>query len=357
MKITLLLSFCLSFLGYSSVYAQQLSPQFEKTEYQQLIKLLEIASRNKQEDLNAIGDFKHIYSSEIVGLDNQYWLWENGHQAIIGIRGSDKTSKSWLANFYAAMVPAKGRIQYADDQVFNYELAAHPEAAVHVGWLFCTAYLSELILPQLDSLYAAGIRQYFLAGHSQGGAICYLLMSHFLHLQEQGELPKDIQFKMYASAAPKVGNLYYAYDFESKTQEGWAYNVINPLDWVPEMPFSVQTITDFNAANPFSTMKSTIGKQSFFKRLYLNHLFKKLDKPTRKAQQNFQDILGDKMYGLLQKQDSHFVNPSFYPSSNYVRIGRQYILQVDSLYEKEFPTDPSKLFRHHDFKAYQFLAK
>ncbi len=92
-------------------------------------------------------------------------------------------------------------------------------------------------------------------GHSQGGAIAYLLTAHFYNLQQQGKLPADIRFKTYCSAAPKPGNLYFAYDYETTTRGGWACNVVNAADWVPETPFSVQTVSDFNTTNPFVNAK------------------------------------------------------------------------------------------------------
>ena len=77
-------------------------------------------------------------------MDNLWDLWkdENGVVAI-SIRGTTAKSISWLANFYAAMVPAKGELKVADDYLFKYQLAANPRATVHVGWLLSLAFLSR----------------------------------------------------------------------------------------------------------------------------------------------------------------------------------------------------------------------
>ncbi len=57
----------------------------------------------------------------------------------------------------------------------------------------------------------AGIRNFYLLGHSQGAAINFLVTAHLRHLQKTGRIPADVRFKSYRSAAPKPGNLYFAY--------------------------------------------------------------------------------------------------------------------------------------------------
>src|SRR5690606_1071912 len=115
-------------------------------------------------------------------------------------RGSIATEASFLANFYAAMVPAKGAMQLEDSFLFEYTLAEHPKAAVHVGWFISMAYLSKTIESKIDSLYKSGIKDYILTGHSQGGGITFLLTAYLAHLKLKGNLPLDIQFKTYCSA-------------------------------------------------------------------------------------------------------------------------------------------------------------
>ena len=186
------------------------------------------------------------------------------------------------------MVPAKGELQVSSDYNFKYELAANPNATVHTGWLICTAFLSRDMLPKIDSLYKKGVREFYITGHSQGGAIAFLLTAYLYHLQKQQLLPADIRFKTYCSAAPKPGNLYFAYDYEALTQNGWAYNVVNSADWVPETPLSIQTTEDFNMTNPFSITKPVIKKQPFLKKIALNHVYNRLDKSTKKAAKKYQ---------------------------------------------------------------------
>ncbi|MDQ4140484.1 MAG: hypothetical protein M3142_08150 [Bacteroidota bacterium] len=79
--------------------------------------------------------YSRAYGSPTVGLENRWELYINKTHtvAVISIRGTTRDPVSWLANFYAAMVPAKGTIQLSQNVPFNYQLAANPRAAVHAG--------------------------------------------------------------------------------------------------------------------------------------------------------------------------------------------------------------------------------
>ena len=215
----------LSLLLCITLSAQQLKPGFDKEEYRDLmhISARTTANPNYFKDFPESTSFKMLYQSEAIGLDNLWDLWKNDKQvAVISIRGTTLKLESWLANFYAAMVPAKGSLKLNDDEIFNYQLAKNPKAAVHIGWLVSTAFLSKEIVPKIDSLYKTGTKEFLIMGHSQGGAIAYLMTSYLYNLQQLGQLPIDIKFKTYCSAAPKPGNLYYAYEYEAMTQGGWA---------------------------------------------------------------------------------------------------------------------------------------
>ena len=151
--------------------------------------------------------FRRVYRSPVMGLKNMWELLsdDNG-TAVISLRGTTAEMVSWLENGYAAMIPAQGEIRLENGSTFRYHLADDPRAAVHVGWTVGMAFLQRDILPKIDSLVEAGTRDILIAGHSQGGALCYLLTAHLRQLQREGRLPADIRFKTYASAAPKPGN-------------------------------------------------------------------------------------------------------------------------------------------------------
>lgn len=341
-------------------YGQQLKPGFDKSEYTELmlISTRTTAESNYFKNFPEPSEFKMIYQSQPIGLDNLWDLWTNDKNvAAISIRGTTQKPESWLANFYAAMVPAKGELKLNDKDVFQYQLATDPKAAVHVGWLLSMAYLSKEIVPQINEQYQKGTKEFLIMGHSQGGAISYLLTSYLYNLQVNSQLPKDIRFKTYCSAAPKPGNLYYAYEYEAMTQAGWAYNVVNAVDWVPEMPISIQTLNDFNEVNPFTNAKVLIKKQKFPKNLVLKHIYNKLDKPTKRAQKNYEKYLGKHASKIIKQNIKDFTPPIFYSSNHYVRTGATIVLKPNEDYFKQFPNDHKQLFLHHLHTQYLFLLE
>jgi hypothetical protein len=299
-----------------------------------------------------------IYRSEVIGLDNRWDLWinENNPVAVISIRGTTGNVVSSLANLYAAMVPAKGELILSKTDTFKYNLAPDNQAAVHVGWLLSMAFLSKDIVPRIDSLYDSGIKDFILMGHSQGGAINYLLTAYLYSLQRQQELPADIRFKTYCSAAPKPGNLYFAYYYESITKS-WAFNVVNSADWVPETPISIQTLADFNETNLFKSAKDEIKNLKFPKNIILKRIYNKLDKPTKKAQRRYEKYLGEMTSMVIRKKLPNFSPPEYVRSNNYVRTGNTVVLYTDEDYFKKFPKNSHDISIHHNFKAYLYLLK
>ncbi|HTN07569.1 lipase family protein [Agriterribacter sp.] len=349
----------LPFLFFFGAAAQKLQPGFNKQEY---VELLKLTAKNSElefgKNIPYPERFTLRYRSATVGLDNVWELWLSADSmAVISIRGSTVNAESWLANFYAAMVPAKGELKLSDTDTFRYELTQNPLAAVHAGWLLAMAFLSKDILQHIDMCYQAGIKDFYMVGHSQGGAISFLMTAYLHSLQNQHLLPADIRFKTYCSAAPKPGNLYFAYAYETMTQGGWAYSVVNAADWVPEVPFSVQTTDDFNEVNPFPLIRELIKKQRFPKNIILKRLYNKLDKPSRKAQKNYRKYLGQMMSKAVQKHIPDFSPPAYFKSNNYVRTGNPVILNGDETYFSAFPVDKEKFMTHHSFDAYLLLAE
>ncbi len=219
------------------------------------------------------------------------------------------------------------------------------------------AYLSKDILPRIDSCYKKGIKEFLLMGHSQGGAINYFLTAHLYSLQKQKLLPTDIRFKTYCSAAPKPGNLYFAYEFEALTLNGWAYNVVNSADWVPEMPMTIQTAPDFHDANPFVSANELIKSQKIPMRWVARYLYNQLDKPTRKAQKKNESTLGKNVYRIMRKDLPEFQEPVYRHSCDYVRTGTTIVLRADEGYYALFPDDPKAIFMHHLHKPYLYLLE
>lgn len=354
-NIVTLLALCWAHLAP----AQSLKPGFDTNEYIELMKVsARFGDSTYVASVPAPQRYKPVYRSPIVGLDNRWDLWtDNDQTAVISLRGTTANSVSWLANFYAAMVPAKGELQLGDSLTFAYDLAHNPKAAVHVGWLVSTAFLSKDMLPKIDSSYRRGVKNMLIIGHSQGGAIAYLLTAHLYSLQRQGKLPADIRFKTYCSAGPKPGNLYFAYDYEAQTQDGWAFNVVNSADWVPEVPLTIQTLNDFNATNPFAGADGVIKKQKLLNRIVLRHVYNSLTKPALKAQRNYQKYLGTIASKTVSKNLNGYVPPTYYNSNHYVRTGTSIVLRADSAYYRRFPDSKEQVFIHHYHAPYLYLTE
>lgn len=340
------------------VRAQQLQPGFDKTEYTELLKVC--ARHGSPTYAKGLPEPQHsrfVYRSPEMGLENRWDLWMRDDKvAIISIRGTTASKESWLANFYAAMVPATGTLQLGPNHSFNYRLADNPRAAVHIGWLLSTAYLSQDILPRIDSVYRNGVKDVIIMGHSQGGAIAYLVTAYCYQLQKQGRLPADIRFKTYCSAGPKPGNLYFAYEYEAMTQGGWAFNVVNSADWVPETPMSIQTVDDYNKTNLFAVAPALIRKQKFPINWVGKYAFNRLRNPARTAQRRYERYLGKMVSKQVRKQLPQFIPPAYYPSNDYVRTGNMIVLLADSTYYRKFPDSDSNIFIHHLFEPYLYLT-
>ncbi|MCB0820892.1 MAG: lipase family protein [Bacteroidetes bacterium] len=303
--------------------------------------------------------FKRTYRSPVMGLANLWELWidSESRQAAISIRGSVMEIDSWLANIYAAMIPAKGRIKSGKDKFIEYDLASDPKAAVHAGWLIAAVILMDDMQPRIDSCVQAGISDFIVTGHSQGGAIAYMTTALLYKMRASGKIPQTSRIKTYCSAAPKPGNLYFAYEYESNSQGGWAFNIVNPLDWVPEVPFSIQTVDDFNEVNPFSDAKALINKQKQPIRFLLKKIYRKLSKPAKRARKNYQKYLGKYLSKIVSKKLDGTRPEEFFPSNNYVRTGQMWLLQPDEEYLKNNPMAHIKGFPHHMHHSYIYLIK
>jgi hypothetical protein len=337
-----------------------LEPGFDPAEYRELMHISArtgaVSNPEYYANIPAAVGRNLTYRSAETGLANLWDLWTGTDlPAVISLRGTIQTGNSWLANIYAAMAPATGSLKLNDSFAFSYKLADNPRAGVHTGWLLSLAYMSGDIRGHIDSLYARGQREFLIIGHSQGGGIAYLLTSWLRHLQIDGKLPTDIRFKTYCSAGPKPGNLYYAYDYERITQDGWGYNVVNAADWVPEVPFSIQTTQDFNAVNPFTDARKMIRKQPLGKRVALGYAYGQLSRPLQRAQRRYEKYLGWMTSKAVSKQLAGFEAPQYLNSNNYTRCGHYTVLTPDSTYYRLYPDDPKNLFPHHLHPQYLYL--
>jgi hypothetical protein len=199
-----------------------------------------------------------IFDSAVIGPFTEKWqLWKNasGSYAIV-LRGTVLDAGSILEDLISFLAPANGRVTVGHVQI-DYSFAADSIASVHFGFALGTLFLlkdpTEGILVQLANRVAPGSTIY-IAGHSQGAAMAMLLRSY---LEYGSEAPNDREYsyKTYAYAQPKPGNDHYAADFGSKfSNSGLAFRVTNSLDWVPQMPFTIELAGDINTPNPLSVL-------------------------------------------------------------------------------------------------------
>lgn len=358
MKNIFLIAALLFFSG-ELCFAQELRPGFDKGEYTEILKITahQLDTPWRRGSIPLPDHYRLAYRSKTVGMDNRWdlWLRDDRRVGIISVRGTTGKSVSWLENFYSAMIPASGSLQLSDSLAFAYHLSADPKAAVHVGWTIGLGFLSGSIIEQVKAQYAAGIHEFIIAGHSQGGAIAYLLTSYLYDLRSKGILPQDIVFKTYCSAAPKPGNLYYAYSYEQLTAGGNAWNVVNPADWVPQTPFSVQTINEQPAVSPFRGAKKKIRALKFPKDVVVGYMYGRLNGGTKKAQRRFRKYLGNLAGRQVAKALPGYRQPKLYPGAGYVRTGNTITLSPDSNYYRRFPDTSANVFIHHLVPPYLYL--
>jgi hypothetical protein len=343
-----------------SLFGNDLKPGFSKQEYIETLKMNAAQGDSIHPDaLFKPSHYSRFFRSKVSGLKNRFDLWKHHEHNIVGIslRGTSPNAESWLGNFYAAMIPAKGTIQLNDSTIFTYKLAENDQAAVHIGWTIGLGALSGQLRAQLDSCVQSGTTQFLIFGHSQGGALSYLTYSYLRYLQKEGVIPANVQFKMYASAGPKPGNLFYAYDFEQLSMGNWAFNIVNPEDWVPQTPVTVQTSEDFSITNPFVHAPKMIKSQKFPVRFVLSSVYRGMDKATKKARKKLLKNLGHRAGKQVQKLKPSYKQPDFLNTENYSRAGNFIVLTPNEAYYAKFPQDAkTEIFTHHMFEPYLMLA-
>lgn len=291
------------------------------------------------------------YRSPVSGLDNRWDLWKGKDTTdIISIRGTTATMESWLGNLYAGMIPANGDLQMANGRIFNYHLSNDTNAYVHIGWMIGLASLAPDIVTKINDEYKKGVRDFIIMGHSQGGAIGYLLTS-YLYYEKGKSVPADIRIKTYASGVPKPGNIFYSYDFDFITRGGWALRIVNTVDWVAEVPFSIQTLDDLSRGSPFEKVTALRGPTKW----YANHLIRKMNRTAKRARKRFTKYLAKRTGKLVRKKMDGFPKQYYAETMNYAPCGVPVILQPDKHYYELYKTDSKNIFKHHGFGPYLYL--
>ncbi|MBV6478286.1 MAG: hypothetical protein HGGPFJEG_01036 [Ignavibacteria bacterium] len=341
----------------------KLKPGFIPEEFAQLLQ----ATSQQGDSVTKTGielsypqNCRMVYRSPEAGLSNRWDLWiRDDSVGIISIRGTVNKPDSWSENFFAAMVSAKGSMTIDSDYVFIYKLSEKSKAGVHAGWLIGLAYLAPAIITKINEHYPFGIKEYLIIGHSQGGALAALLYS-YLHYLDGERIPKDVKFKVYCSAPPKPGNLFFAYDFDFISRGGWALRVFNTEDWVPQMPFSVQTFSDFSKDNPYNAKDSLMEKMTFIQKIIFEYMLGRIKSNLDDASGLIQDYTGKDTYeNVIRKYLPGFPKPDFMNDSYFYPCGYPVVLTPQQGYGEFLKTekDIPYLFIHHMPRAYYFLLE
>jgi hypothetical protein len=347
--------FLVLFLSFK-LFASHLTPGFDGNEFRKLFAVsgYQIDTPWTKTWMPYPVGYDLIYRSPISGLDNRWDLWlRKDSVCVISIRGTTGSFDSWLENFYAGMIPATGKLILENGKTFDYKLANDSNANVHIGWTVGLAYMAPDIVAKINEQYKKGVKDFYIMGHSQGGAIGFLLTS-YLYYEKGKSIPADVNFKTYGSGVPKVGDLFYGYDFDFITRGGWAFRVINTADWVPEVPFSIQGLNDLSTGNPFANVSRLVGNNPAAK-YEAKHVIRKLNRVVRHAQRRFTKYLGKKSGFFVRKKIDGFPKQKYSKCLNYVACGIPIILVPDANYHKLFPDDGKSIFRHHSFSAYLYL--
>lgn len=289
-------------------------------------------------------------------MDNAGDIWINKDSTVfILFKGTTANMSSILADFYCAMVPAIGKIQLSSEKSFDYALSRDPKAAVHAGFLIGFAFIADELRPYLDQLYAKGYRNFMIGGHSQGGALCYYMSAWLLQLRERGEYP-EIQVKTYASASPKMGNMYFAYDYDNITRSQWTFSIVNSADPIPEMPFTTQQVDiDMNEPNPILNLMKHVDNLPLFQRFVLKRSFRSMEKKARKSSKAYQKYLGHYVGKFIHQSLPEVEIPEPVTTTYFVRPGVPIILSYNETYAEFYKE--AQPYYHHGIDPYRFLLR
>lgn len=357
---------CLSFAGcHQKQETSPLLPGYNKAE---LISLIPVMERTY--DSNDIGGFKtpepvgthQVFRSQVSPLMNRFDVWNTlDNKAVIAVRGSivDPGGLSFTAAFYSPLVPAIGKIKISETKTFEYKLAELPGASVHLGMLLGLAHISDELVDQIKTQYDKGVRDFFLLGHSQGSGIGFLATSYIRYLQKEGKLPHDFRLKSYLIAAPKIGNLLYAYDFQKINNGGWAMSVNNVLDWVPCIGITCQTAVDFLKISPFFDMKGFLASINYPAGPKFDSAYTQFLASGPFVIKQFLTMIHENVYPRVMMAMPGYVEPALLESFDFERCGDLVPLFPDAAYFKVFPhnTTHFQAWENHSVYPYYLLAK
>ncbi len=174
----------------------------------------------------------------------------------IAIRGTIDDAASAVEDVIATSAKSRVLLEAEPGKVLRFTLAQTPGAEVHLGFLYgLTAVMFDKENGILHELQGTNLvpngSKIFITGHSQGAAIATLVHA-FLHYAMVDTNPDEenpayslrdrhYRLKSYVFAQPKPGNWQFAMDFARiAASEQAAFVINNNLDWVPQVPLSIE---------------------------------------------------------------------------------------------------------------------
>src|SRR5690606_17248361 len=208
---------------------------------------------------------------------------------------------------------------------------------------------------KFDELYAKGYRDFMISGHSQGGALCYYFSAWLMYKRKQGEF-KGITVKTYASAPPKMGNMYFAYDYDNDHLSMWTFSIVNSADPVPEMPLTTQQLEiDMNEPNPILNLEARFNDLSWLKRWFVKKAFNKMKNSAQKSSEAYQKYLGKYVGDFIHKSLPELQLPNPVKTTYFVRPGVPIVLSANEAYKEKFKD--AALYFDHGIDPYRYLLR
>ena len=321
----------IALLVYTGISFAQYNPLFNKQEATNLVAICNYWYNGKIDGVDSTyidSTYKLLYESKPTKMDNVWQFWQKGDNAVvINLRGTTKRSISWFENFYAAMIPAQGEMLLPDSRKVKYKFAENKKATIHTGWAIGVETMLPDILKHIKEANDKGIYNVYITGFSQGGALVHVLRAALEYIPEEQLSSKNI-FKVYAFAAPKPGNRFFAYDYASYTSlKNPSYTIINSADWVPQVPFTIQSPDNMVDANPFVALENNDIEMSLFKRIFIKRIYYSMKNPVNKSQKRFKKVLGSDIEKQIKNSIGDFETPPNVDDFSYSPVGVQVILE------------------------------
>ncbi|WP_304342878.1 hypothetical protein [Chryseobacterium koreense] len=304
---------------------------------------------------------ERVFRSKVTPLKNRFDVWRTSEKsAAITFRGTilDEKSLSFSAAFYYLMTPANGKIKLGESKWFEYKLSEVPGSGVHLGILLGLGLLSEELVAQIENQHKQGIRDIILVGHSQGSGISILATAYLKYLQKEGKLPMDINFKTYSVATPKIANFAFVCNYENLTRN-YAFSVDSPLDWVPSIGITFQSVNDFPPVSIFKDFKSFMSSIGYMPGKNYDSVYQQVSTDVPNLTKMMHNIVKENVYPRILEVLPGYEEPEIMNSYNFERAGTHISLIPSEQYYKIFPNNPDnyQVWENHSVYPYYILLK